>query len=70
MAEKTFDAVKMVRGIRDRHYELFHDRPLQERLAYYRRKAQEFEAREVVASASIQASQESAEVAPIFRTPR
>jgi hypothetical protein len=42
---KTFDAVKMVRAIRDKHHEQFRERPLEERLAYYRKKANEFRER-------------------------
>jgi len=39
---KTFDAVKMVRKIRARHHEQFKDKPIEDRLEYYRRKAQDF----------------------------
>ena len=43
--KKTFDAVKMVREIRDRHHEQFKDKPIEERIAYYRKKAQDFHER-------------------------
>jgi len=43
--EKTFDAVKMTREIRDRHHERFKDKPVEERLAYYREKSQDFRKR-------------------------
>lgn len=37
--KKTFDAVKMVREIRDRHYEQTKDMTKEERIAFYREKA-------------------------------
>ena len=37
-------AVEMTRRIRDAHYERFKDRPVEERLAYYRERARAFEA--------------------------
>jgi hypothetical protein len=43
---KTFDAVKMVREIRDRHHEQFKDRPIEERIAYYRKRARDFQERQ------------------------
>lgn len=43
--DKTFDAVKMVREIRDKHHERFKDKPIEERIAYYRKKAQNFRER-------------------------
>ena len=43
--EKAFDAVKMVREIRDRHHERFKDKPVEERIAYYRKKAEDFRER-------------------------
>ncbi len=36
-------AVELVRRIRDAHYERFKDRPIEERLAYYREQARVFE---------------------------
>lgn len=42
---KTFDAVKMVRTIRDKHHEQFKDKPIEERIAYYRKKARDFRER-------------------------
>lgn len=44
--EKTFDAVTMVREIRDRHHEQFKDKPVEERIAYYREKARDFQERQ------------------------
>ena len=38
--EKTFDAVQMVREIRDQHYEGTKDMTPNERIAFYREKAQ------------------------------
>lgn len=38
--KKTFDAVKMVREIRDQHYEQTKDMSQEERVAFYREKAQ------------------------------
>ena len=43
--KKTFDAVKMTRAIRDRHHERFKDKPVEERIAYYREKAKDFRER-------------------------
>lgn len=37
--KKTFDAVKMVREIRDQHYEQTKDKTREERIAFYREKA-------------------------------
>ncbi len=37
--KKTFDAVRMVRQIRDAHYEQLKDKSVEERLAYYREKS-------------------------------
>lgn len=37
----NIDAVKMTRAIRDRHYELLKDKTPEERIAFYRQKAQE-----------------------------
>ena len=34
-AKKTFDAVEMVRHIRDEHHEQLKDRTIEERLAFY-----------------------------------
>ena len=39
--KKAFDAVKMVREIRDAHYEQTKDMTKEERIAFYRNKAQE-----------------------------
>ena len=36
------DAVAMVRAIRDTHYELLKDKTPEERIAFYREKAQQF----------------------------
>ncbi len=38
--KKTFDAVQVVREIRDRHYEQTKDRTAEERVAFYREKAE------------------------------
>ncbi len=38
--KKTFDAVQMVRQIRDCHYEQTKDMTPEERVAFYREKAQ------------------------------
>ena len=43
--KKTFDAVQMTREIRDRHHERFKDKPVEERIAYYREKAKDFRER-------------------------
>ena len=40
-AKKTLDAVKMVRRIRDRHYERTRDMTKEERLNFYRDKGAE-----------------------------
>jgi hypothetical protein len=45
---KTFDAVKMVREIRDKHHEQFKNKPMKERIAYYRKKARDFRERQEV----------------------
>jgi len=37
--KKTFDAVRMVREIRDQHYEETKDMTTDERIAFYREKA-------------------------------
>ena len=37
--EKTFDAVKMVREIRDEHHEKLKDKSWQERVAFYKEEA-------------------------------
>jgi protein-disulfide isomerase-like protein with CxxC motif len=37
---KTFDAVKMTREIRNAHYEETKDMTTEERISFYRRKAQ------------------------------
>ncbi len=37
--KKTFDAVKMVRSIRDSHFDQTKDLSISERLAYYRAKS-------------------------------
>ena len=50
-------AVEMVRRIRDAHYEQFKDRPIEERLAYYRERARTFEETQHIGRSS---SQESA----------
>ena len=42
MKKKAFDAVAMVRRIRDAHYEQFKDKPIEERLAYYKEQARAF----------------------------
>lgn len=36
---KSFDAVAMVRKIRDAHYEHLKDKSVEERLAFYRKKS-------------------------------
>jgi hypothetical protein len=38
--EKTFDAVKMVREIRDEHHEKLKDKSWQERVAFYKEEAE------------------------------
>lgn len=38
--KKTFDAVRMVREIRDQHYEETKDMTPDERIAFYREKAE------------------------------
>ena len=38
-AKKTFDAVEMVRHIRDEHHEQLKDRTIEERLAFYQSRA-------------------------------
>jgi hypothetical protein len=38
--KKTFDAVEMVREIRDQHYQETKDMTTEERIAFYREKAQ------------------------------
>ena len=38
--KKTFDTVKMVRRIRDAHYEQLKDRTVKEQLAFYQSKSQ------------------------------
>ena len=40
MEKKAFDAVEMVRRIRDAHYEQTKDMTPEERLAFYREKGQ------------------------------
>lgn len=40
--DKPFDAVKMVREIRDKHHEQFKDESIEERIAYYRKRARDF----------------------------
>ena len=42
-SRQPIKAVELVRGIRDAHYERFKDRPIEERLAYYREQARAFE---------------------------
>lgn len=37
--KKTFDAVKIVRQIRDAHYEQLKDRTVKEQLAFYQSKS-------------------------------
>lgn len=44
--EKAFDAVKMVREIRDKHHEQFKDKPMEKRIAFYRKKARAFRERQ------------------------
>lgn len=44
MKKQQVKAVEMMRRIRDAHYERFKDRPIEERLAYYRERARAFEA--------------------------
>jgi hypothetical protein len=44
MKKHQVKAVEMTRRIRDAHYERFKDRPIEERLAYYRERARAFEA--------------------------
>ena len=44
--KKTFDAVNMVREIRDKHHEQFKDKPIEERIADYRKKARDFRERQ------------------------
>jgi len=43
--KKTFDAVKMVRKIRDAHYEKTKGMSKEQRLAFYREKGQEAQAK-------------------------
>lgn len=38
--KKTFDAVKIVRQIRDAHYEQLKDRTVKEQLAFYQSRSQ------------------------------
>lgn len=38
--KKTFDAVKIVRQIRDAHYEQLKDRTVKEQLAFYQGRSQ------------------------------
>lgn len=40
--KKTFDAVKMVRAIRDEHHEKLKDKSWQERVAFYEEEARAF----------------------------
>ncbi|NBC18644.1 MAG: hypothetical protein GVY18_15175 [Bacteroidetes bacterium] len=40
--KKTFDAVKMVREVRDRHHEALKDKSWQERVAFYEEEARAF----------------------------
>lgn len=40
--KKTFDAVKMVREIRDKHHEKLKDKSWQERVAFYEEEARAF----------------------------
>jgi len=40
--KKTFDAVKMVREIRDEHHEKLKDKSWQERAAFYEEEARAF----------------------------
>ncbi len=42
-SEQSIKAVELVRRIRDAHYERFKDRPVEERIAYYRERARMFE---------------------------
>lgn len=37
--KKTFDAIEMVRHIRDEHHEQLKDRTIEERLAFYQSRA-------------------------------
>ena len=46
--DKPFDAVKMVREIRDKHHEQFKDESIEERIAYYRKRARDFRERQEV----------------------
>ena len=39
--KKTFDAVQMVRRIRDAHYEQLKDKTVKEQLAFYQSQSQE-----------------------------
>ena len=39
MKKKAFDAIEMVRRIRDEHHEQLKDRTVEERLAFYRRES-------------------------------
>ena len=43
--KKTFDAVKMVREIRNEHHEKLKDKSWQDRVAFYREQAQVFHER-------------------------
>ncbi len=42
MKKQSVKAVEMTRSIRDAHYEQFKDKPVEERIAYYKAQARAF----------------------------
>ena len=42
MKKQSVKAVEMTRRIRDAHYEQFKDKPIEERVAYYKERARAF----------------------------
>ena len=42
MKKQPVKAVEMTRHIRDAHYEQFKDKPVEERIAYYKEQARNF----------------------------
>ena len=42
MKKRSVKAVEMMRHIRDAHYEQFKDKPVEERMAYYKAQARAF----------------------------
>ena len=43
MKKQSFKTVEMTRQIRDAHYEQFKDKPIEERIAYYKERARAFD---------------------------